>query len=316
MIQNKSQYGYNRRGGRGHTRPGGHHPNVGETERLISVLGGGVLALAGLSRRSLGGTLLAAAGGYLAYRGATGNCAVYRGLGLSTADDAYAVSQRRGVRVEESVIVNTTPEALYTFWRKLENLPRFLRHIEEVEDLGNNRSHWRTKGPAGLDVSWDAEIVGDIENELISWRSLPGAVVPNAGAVRFRAMPGGQSTVMRVSLTYNPPGGAVGAAVARVFGEAAGQQVSDDLHYLKGLIERGEIPDAELRSDASRTFGRDSGGRASQDGAFKDKVSESQQEHPDDLVDEALKETFPTSDPPSYSPGRAGSRPDSDSNDH
>ncbi len=312
----RSQYGA---GGRAQPSRG-HLHNVGELERWISVVGGGVLAFVGLERRSAGGAALALGGGYLVYRGVTGDCLVYRSLGLSTGGRAYAVSQGQGLGVEESVIVNATPEDLYAFWRNLENLPRFMRHLESVETRGGGRSHWVTRGPAGTQVEWDAEIVGDVEGELLSWRSLPGATVPNAGAVRFRAMPGGQSTVVRVSLKYNPPGGALGAAVARLFGENPARQVREDLDRLKTMMERGEIPDAELRATGlseSRhrgTFREDDmtserkSGSASSDKADEKEIKETEIDEESE-IDEALEETFPTSDPPSYSPGRAGGRP-------
>ena len=294
--------------------------NVGETERWASVLGGGALALMGLARGRSSGAALALGGGYLVYRGLTGRCPVYRSLGLNTERRAYAVSQRQGLGVEESVIVNARPEDLYAFWRKLENLPRFMSHLQSVEDIGGGRSHWVTTGPAGTHIEWDAEIVGDVAGELVSWRSLPGATVPNAGAVRFRAMPGGESTVVRVSLKYNPPGGPVGALIARLFGEAPGQQVADDLNRLKMMMESGEIPDAELRAtglEESRHRGSPKENKMAEERSQNTDddrdtgITEADRTEVDEEsdIDEALEETFPTSDPPSFSPGRAGGRP-------
>ena len=306
----------------------GHLHNVGEAERWMSVVSGGVLALVGLTRRSAGGTALALGGGYLVYRGLSGDCLLYRGLGLSTAKRGYAVSQRQGLGVEESVIVSARADDLYAFWRNLENLPRFMRHLQSVEDIGGGRSHWVTEGPAGTNVEWDAEIVGDVPGELVSWRSLPGATVPNAGAVRFRAMPGGQSTVVEVSLRYNPPGGALGAAFARLLGEAPQQQIADDLNRLKRMMETGAIPDAELRVTGlekgqprvkSGTFEEDEMAAQRQNSEGDNERDRDQKEaneieadqteiDEESDIDEALEETFPTSDPPSFSPGRAGGR--------
>ena len=329
MLQDRNQYGEN-----GDAQPArGHLHNVGEAERWMSVVSGGVLALIGLGRRSAGGTALGLGGGYLVYRGLTGDCFLYRSLGLNTAKRAYAVSQRQGLGVEESVIVNATPEDLYAFWRNLKNLPRFMSHLESVKDIGGGRSHWTTQGPAGTTVEWDAEIVGDVAGELLSWRSLPGAMVPNAGAVRFRAMPGGQSTIVRVSLRYNPPGGALGAAFARLFGEAPQQQIADDLDRLKTMMETGAISQSELRATGleegqprvkSGTFEEDemAAQRQNPEGdnerdADQNKVNETEADQieadrteidEESDIDEALEETFPTSDPPSFSPGRAGGR--------
>ena len=218
-------------------------PNVGGAERLLSSAAGGALLVAALQRRSSASLFLGALGGYLVYRGVTGHCELYKALDMTTAQTGtrqgarrpYAVSQHRGIHVEESVTVNRSAEDLYDFWRHLENLPQFMSHLESVKTLPNGTSHWRAKGPAGLDVTWDAEIVGDKRGELISWRSLPHSTVANAGAVRFKETGGG--TQVEVKLTYNPPAGRLGAAVARLFGEAPSLQIRDDLNSLKRTME-------------------------------------------------------------------------------
>jgi uncharacterized membrane protein len=130
---------------------------------------------------------------------------------------------------------------MYTYWRNFENLPRFMYHLESVERLDERRSHWVAKGPAGTQVEWDAEITDDRPNELIAWRSLPDAQVPNSGMVRFEPGPAGRGTVVRVEIEYRPPGGALGKAVAKLFGEEPGQQVAGDLHRFKQVMETGEV---------------------------------------------------------------------------
>jgi uncharacterized membrane protein len=167
-----------------------------------------------------------------------------------TALDVF-LSQRLGrpsgarnggaIRVAQAVTINRSPEDLYRFWRDLQNLPRFMKHLESVRETGNRRSHWVAKAPAGRTVEWDAEITEDRPNELIAWRSLKGAGVDNIGSVRFERAPGGRGSIVRVEMRYNPPAGALGAAVARLFGENPEWQVKDDLRRFKQVIETGEI---------------------------------------------------------------------------
>jgi uncharacterized membrane protein len=144
-------------------------------------------------------------------------------------------------KVRKSLIINRSPEEIYQFWRKLENLPRFMQHLESVEDMGNGRSHWVAKAPAGTRVEWDAEITEDRPNELISWRSLEGADVDNSGTVRFEPAPGNRGAIVKVDIEYNPPGGVIGAAVAKLFGEEPGQQALESLRNLKQVLETGEV---------------------------------------------------------------------------
>jgi uncharacterized membrane protein len=223
--------------------------NVGELERWASVVAGTAIAAFGLSRRNAGGTAAALIGGALVWRGATGHCPVYDSLGMSTAGlekRQVSVPYGKGIRVEESVTVAASPDRVYGFWRNLENLPRFMRHLESVEQFDGNRSHWTAKGPAGIDAHWDAEIINEIPNELIGWRSVADANVANAGSVHFTPTVGG-GTEIRVVLRYDPPGGAVGDAFLRLFGEDPAAQIADDLGRLAALLNEG-TPSAATQS--------------------------------------------------------------------
>ncbi len=223
--------------------------NVSNPERWISIVAGTAMAAYGLARRRVSGWTLAGLGGALVYRGATGHCAVYNALGVSTNghlnDDGRQVSvpYGKGIRVEKSVTVNATPEQLYVFWRNFENLPRFMDHLEMVHVIDDKRSHWRAKGPAGTKAEWDAEIINEVPNELIGWRSVDGSNVNNAGSVHFTPTPRG--TEVRVLLRYDPPGGNVGAAIAKLFGEDPEHQIKEELRRFKQIVETGEIATAE-----------------------------------------------------------------------
>jgi uncharacterized membrane protein len=214
--------------------------NVGDTERLLSGLAGGALAVFGFTGRGPG-LLSALVGGSLLWRGVTGHCACYRAMGINTGGPggAASVPAGHGVRVEESVVVNKPVAEVYRAWRKFDQLPRFMTHLKEVRDLGNGKSHWVAKAPLGMTVEWDAEIVTERENELIGWKSLPGADVDTAGSVHFWPAPGTSGTKVTVILKYDPPAGKVGAAAARWLGGAPGQQVRDDLRRFKEMMEGG-----------------------------------------------------------------------------
>lgn len=221
----------------------GQRVNVGTTERLISLGSGLALAWFGLSRRSLGGCALAAIGGALAYRGVTGFCNVYQALGFSSAEESphTAIPSGQGVQVDESVTILCSPEELYSLWRDFRNLPRLMRHLVSVEERGNGRSRWIAKGPTG-NVEWEAEIIKDEPNEMISWRSLEESEVATTGSVHFRPAPANHGTEIRVVLRYNPPAGRLGAAMAWLAGTDPQQQIREDLHDLKRKIETGSLP--------------------------------------------------------------------------
>jgi uncharacterized membrane protein len=226
------------------------HRNLNDTERFISAGAGALLALTGLSRRSLGGVALAVLGGGLIYRGASGYCPLYESLGIDTSQASSpgesGASPRayfeRGIHIEESFAVRKYPWELYAYWRNFENLPRIMSHLESVRVIDDRRSHWVAKAPAiaGGTVEWDAEVINDEPNSTIAWRSLADADVDNAGSVRFVPSPDGRMTDVKVVIDYIPPAGRVGDWVARVFGEAPDQQISADLRRFKETMESGQ----------------------------------------------------------------------------
>ncbi|MDB6064262.1 MAG: cyclase/dehydrase [Pedosphaera sp.] len=149
------------------------------------------------------------------------------------------------IHLSKTITINRSAEDLYQFWHDFQSLPRFMNHLQEVQDFRNGRSHWVAKGPADTLVEWDAEIINDKPNELIAWCSVEGADVDNAGTVRFEPAAGGRGTVVKVAIEYRPPAGALGAKIAEIFGEAPEKQVHVDLHRFKQLMETGEIARTE-----------------------------------------------------------------------
>ncbi|HET9487508.1 MAG TPA: SRPBCC family protein [Chryseosolibacter sp.] len=211
--------------------------NIGSTERIISALGGAALTVMALRNlKSPAGVSMLLTGGFLLMRGVSGFCAVNHAIGRNSA-------HRLGspVEVKTTVSVNRPRSEVYSFWRKLENLPRFMRHLEKVEELDQTRSRWTAKGPAGVgSVSWEAEILEDHQNEFISWSSLPGSTVDNAGEVRFIETPNG--TDIKVQISYRLPAGDIGGVAAKLFSPMAEKMMRDDIRDLKKVMEADEVP--------------------------------------------------------------------------
>ncbi len=206
-----------------------------DLQRWSALLGGGALLLFGLSRRSASGLALAAAGGTLAYLGS-------RTDGAPTGDAARA-----------AVLVNCPPEEAFQFWRKFENLPRFMRHLESVTETGNGRSKWVAVGPLGYRVEWEAEIVSETPSRSIAWRSLPGSEIDVEGRVEFRNAPANRGTLIDVRVQYQPPAGAIGKGVAKLLGKDPSFLMQQDVRRFKALIETGEIPTVEGQSHGPRS---------------------------------------------------------------
>ena len=221
--------------------------NVGDTERWGSLITGGALVLTGLSKRSLRGALMAIAGGTLAYHGAAGQKSL-----AETVTEAAGLD--KPIRVEKTVTIqNKSPEELYTFWHDFGNLPTFMKHLKSVTIISDTRSHWIANAPMGASVEWDAEIITDRPNQLITWASVEGADVSNSGFVRFQSAPPGRGIEVKLVMEYSPPGGGLTAAIAKVFGENPEQQIGEDLRRFKMLMETGEFATIEGQSSGRRS---------------------------------------------------------------
>jgi len=226
--------------GQQHTHASRYPRNISDLERGLSLIAGGTLVLYGL-RRSLGSLALMLGGGALIYRGLTGYCATYQALEVNTTHR----DRGHGVALRATITVNKPAAEVYRFWRHLENHPRFMQHLESVASTNGKRSHWVAKTPLPAPLEWDADIVTERENALLSWRSLPGADVDHAGTVHFRELPNGRGTEVRVRLEYAPPGGMVGVAVTNLFKTLTEHQLREDLRRFKQIIETGETPTAD-----------------------------------------------------------------------
>jgi len=188
-------------------------------------MAGGALAGLGIAKRSWAGVGLAAAGGALLWRGLTRHCAV-KNL-VRSADP---------VRLERSFTVpDKSPEEVYEFWRNFENLPRAIPGLRSVSSTGDGRWRWVAKGPAGMPLSWDAEITNEHGGRLIEWRSTRGSILKISGIVRFKAKHG-RGTKVHISIQYVPPGGALGEALANLLRQHPDEKLDSGLHDLQHAL--------------------------------------------------------------------------------
>jgi uncharacterized membrane protein len=199
------------------------------TTRTLAAAGGGSLAMYGMQRGGPIGVAAGMAGGALLTRSVT-NMPLRRLFGFQG---------RRCVDVHKTITINAPIDQVFEFWQRFENFSLFMSHVQDVRDLGEGRSHWTVSGPAGATIGWDAEMTQTKPNEVIAWKSIGGSVVQHAGIVHFHETPN-RSTQIDVQLTYNPPAGIVGHAIASIFGSDPKSAMDADLVRLKSLLEDGK----------------------------------------------------------------------------
>lgn len=215
--------------------------NVGRTERIISAIAGGALIATGIlniKKRPAIGVASAITGGSLLFRGSTGYCFVNEAVGRDTSEQIPTA-----ISIKETVTINRDRYDVYDAWRSLENLPLFMQHLQSVKEITNTRSHWAAQVPKGLGtIEWDADIVRDEEGEVLSWKSVPGAMVDNAGEVVFKEAPGNRGTELHAVISYIPPAGDVGKLAAKLLNNAFERLIREDMRRFKRMIETGELP--------------------------------------------------------------------------
>jgi uncharacterized membrane protein len=214
------------------------------TARFLAGIGGAGLALYGAGRRGPLGLVTGLSGIGLVARGAT-NLEMRRLLGLG--------SQQPLLTVRKSLNVQAPPDRVFEFWSAIDAFPRFMANVREVRDLGGGRSRWTVAGPAGIAVEWEAVLTKQVPNEEIAWETVPGSLVEHTGRVLFLPNESG-GTRMDVHLSYSPPAGAVGHAIAWLFGVNPKAEIDADLARVKAFLETREITHPTPGTDAQRLW--------------------------------------------------------------
>jgi uncharacterized membrane protein len=208
--------------------------NLSTAERTVSIATGVKLALSGfkgLFKSPFSSIIKLGAGGYLLNRGFTGHCDLYQRMGRNSTEPV-------NVNIRSSFFIDKPREEIYNFWRKLDNLPLFMKHLESVELIDDTRSHWVLKLPTGVaKVSWDAEIVKDEPGYMIGWTSLPDSLVDNAGKVRFQDSPDGIGTLIDVTISYRPPAGGFGGGIAHILNPVFKNMLDNDVRNFKQYMD-------------------------------------------------------------------------------
>jgi uncharacterized membrane protein len=197
----------------------------------VGAIGAGALLLGYglLIKRGVAGGLLGAAGGALLLRGA-----VNRSL-------PHLVSPRAEVMVQKTVVVHAPIHKVFDLWSQFENFPRFMRHVRDIDiQAGGKKSRWTVDGPAHTTVSFEAETIELEPDRVLAWRTLPSQQIDHEGRVRFEKIDDA-TTRVTVRMTYRPPGGVVGHAIAHILGWDPKSRIDDDLVRMKGLLEDGKV---------------------------------------------------------------------------
>ena len=208
----------------------GLEENVGLFERILMVAAGSYLMYNALSgkKKKVGQSI--AAGGMLA-RGISGYCPVYD---MTTNQGGQLKSSN--VNIRTSTTIDKPVKEVYAFWRRLENLPKFMKHIESINQTDKITSEWKAKGPAGIGtLTWRSQILMDEKNKLLSWHSLPESTIDNAGKVYFKDL--GESTELNITISYRAPLGVAGETAAKWLNPLFERMVKNDIESLKSYLE-------------------------------------------------------------------------------
>lgn len=212
--------------------------NVTREGRVASIVAGSLItgtALGNLGKHPIRSLFRLAVGGYLLYRGISGNCPV------SASIEERRNRHSRAVNIRTSMLVNKPREEVYAFWRQLGNLPLFMRHLVKVDERDSTRSHWIARGPGGIGtIEWEAEIMKEEPGYLLGWRSVPNSMIATAGRITFEDAPGGRTNV-EIMISYRPPAGHVGTGLAWLLNLAFERMIENDIQRFKRFLESGEL---------------------------------------------------------------------------
>lgn len=215
-----------------------------EWRPAAAALVGVVLLGRGLSRRSLRGAATALVGVGLLYVALGGDSRIEQALGIgpSGSDGPAAETERMEVTsISRSITIGESPDELYEAWRDPEQFTQIVGHVADITSRDEDRFYWTVHGPMGQDVSWETHVVDAEPGELVRWKTPEDAMLPNEGEVRFESAAGDRGTVVTLSVTISPPGGALGNAALKRLGVVPGMLAGEALRRFKSLVETGEI---------------------------------------------------------------------------
>lgn len=222
----------------------GLEQNVGPTDRIMSITAGTVMLVSALTSKRVGRINLLVSG-YLLFRGITGHCPGYKYV-LHT-DTLEEPNEHLTIRA--TVNINRSVSEVYAFWRRLENLPLFMEHLETVNQIDNKLSEWRAKIPGGIStISWRANILKEIPDRHLSWHSLPNSDIENYGTVNFRES-GDNMTQVDAEISYRAPGGIIGESIGKLLSPVFKNMVKKDIKNLKEYMETGNNPTIHSDTD-------------------------------------------------------------------
>jgi uncharacterized membrane protein len=198
--------------------------------QLAAVAGGaGLLGYGALVKRGVEGGLLAATGAALIIRG-TVNQPLPR-----------LVSSRAEVMVQKTALVHAPVHKVFDLWSQFENYPRFMRHVRDIDiEIGGRKTRWIVDGPAGTTIHFEAETIEFEPDRVIAWRTVPAQQIEHEGRIRFEQIDE-QTTRVTVRMTYRPPGGVLGHAIAHILGWDPKSRIDDDIVRMKAILEDGKV---------------------------------------------------------------------------
>lgn len=208
--------------------------NVSKTERVLMIAAGSYLLYRALKKKDKKNVMGGLTGGTMLMRGVTGYCPAYDVIDRTGALGNF---KSNNVEINTSLTVAKPVEEVYNAWRQLSNLPLFMKHLHSVREVNQYVSEWKANVPGGLGtITWNAEILMDEPNELLSWHSLPEATIHNAGKVRFKDI--GNATETDVTISYHAPMGKAGEMAAKLFNPLFEKMVKNDIESFKQYIEQ------------------------------------------------------------------------------
>ncbi len=202
---------------------------IGDDQRTLSAVAGSLL-LYFVAKKHKADSLLLLSGVYLLYRAVSGHCP------LTAALKATHRNGSPNINIRTHLTVNKPRKEVYAFWRRLENWPLFMRHLENVDELDNTTSAWKLRLPGIGDVRWEAKIIKEEKDTELSWASVPGAAIGTTGKINFSDTPG-NGTRIDVMLSYRAPNGAIGEKLSRLLTPAFRDKVEADIYHFKRYLE-------------------------------------------------------------------------------
>lgn len=233
-----------------------HGPNLGSTERTLSIALGAALLINGLRKGGPGGMLQAGLGAVSLVRGASGHCAVKRALSHTPFEEQFQAQRgwKNSEAISRSITIGKPRADVFAFMREPQNVGPLMPWVESVAWTSDTSSRWTANAPMGQKLQATLQLLEEQTDTLLRWETATGSMWQHEIALHFSEAPANRGTEIKAVIVGKPAMGKLGYAAASAVAGFTDKALLNVLRSLKQHLETGEVSTNKMHPEPTADF--------------------------------------------------------------